>query len=116
MHYSASIFMVIYAYMLPYICIYAYIDVFWLLFGLILHYCSPRGGESPMNPRELPKTAKYKCNIGQILQHSASALHLEGQSNRRGRRECKAATKKSNDYKNMLEKIYLFYSCLLHWF
>ena len=43
--------------------IYAYIGVFWLVFVLILHHCSPWRGESPMTSRELNKTAKCKLKI-----------------------------------------------------
>ena len=45
---------------------YACKGVFWLAFGLVLHHCSPWQGESPMIPRELSETAKYKCNINTI--------------------------------------------------
>ena len=61
--------------------IYAYIGIFWLTFGLVLYHCSPWPRESPMTPRELRKTAKCKHNIGQILQHLVSALHLGPQDN-----------------------------------
>ena len=86
-----------------------YIGVFWLAFGLVLHHCFPRQGESPTNPRELCETAKCKCDIGQTLQNLVSTLHLGSQDNRASRRECKAAIKKSNDYTNMLEKLALFF-------
>ena len=73
--------------MLLYTQIYVYIGAFWLAFGLILYHCSPQRGESPTTPRELPKTAKCKCNIGHTVQHLASALYLEAQDNRGCRRE-----------------------------
>ena len=95
--------------MLLYTQIYAYIDVFWLAFDLILYHCSLQQGESPTTPRELRKTAKCKRNIGQTLQQSVSESNLEVQSNKDGRRVFKAATKK-NDVENMLEKFYSFFS------
>ena len=59
--------MFIYTYMHLYTGLFVYIGVFWLLFGLVLHHCSPRGGELPKTPKQLFKTSKYKCNIGQML-------------------------------------------------
>ena len=73
--------------------IYSYIGAFLLAFGPILHNCSPHQGESPRTLRELYKTANCKSNIGQTLQYSVSALHLEVQDNRGCRIECKEETK-----------------------
>ena len=77
MHLVASVCMVIGCLSLVYTQICAYIGAFWLAFGPVLHHCSPRRGESPTTPRELHETAKCKRNVGQTLQHLASALHLE---------------------------------------
>ena len=72
-----------------YIRRYVHIKVFFSCIGPILHHCSPQQGESPMTPRELCKTAKYKQNIGYTIQHFTSVLYLEVQDNRGCRRECK---------------------------
>ena len=77
----------IYALLLLYMQIYAYIGAFWLAFGPILHHCSPQQGEQPTTPRELCKSAKCKRNIGQTLQHLVSISHLEAQYSRGFRRE-----------------------------
>ena len=106
MHPIAPVCMLNCSFMPLYTRIYAYIGVFWLTFGLILYHCSPWQEELPMTPRELCKTAKCKHNIGQTLQHLVLALNLILLDNRAGRRECKAAIKKSNDHANMLEKFY----------
>ena len=86
-----------------------YIGLFWLAFGLVLHYCPPWRGESPTTPRELCKTAKYKCNIGQTLQYLASTLYLRQQDNRKCRREFKESEKRANDYETCLEKFCIFF-------
>ena len=85
--------------------IYVYIDVFWLAFGLIPHHCSPKLREWPTTLRKLHETAKGKSNVGQMPQHSASALYLEVQDNKGGRIECKAVTKKLKENAIMLEKL-----------
>ena len=58
---------------------------------LVLFYivAPPQQGELPTISKALSKTAKYKCNIDHILQHLALASHLEVQSSRRRKRECK---------------------------
>ena len=68
--------------------------MFWLVFGLVLHYCYPWPGELPTTPRKLSKTAKCKCSVGHMIQHLALVLYLEAQSNKDHRRECKEIKKK----------------------
>ena len=85
-----------------------YIGAFWLAFSPILHHCFPQQGQLPMTPRKLCETAKCKCNIGQILQHLASALHLEAEDIRGCRRECKEEKKGKNSALTMLKLVSLF--------
>ena len=66
-HFFTSIFRLICVYMRLCKCIYAYIGVYWLAFGLLIHHYSPWLGESPMTPRELRKIEKCKYNVGQTL-------------------------------------------------
>ena len=102
--------------MLIYTQIYAYIGVYWLAFGPILHYCSPQRRELPTTPRELCKTAKCKHKIGPTLQYLVLALHLRVQDSRGYRRECKEGVKKENYDLNMIEKFSLFFSSFLYLF
>ena len=64
-----------------------------------------------MTSRELYKTAKCKHNICKMLPHIELALYLEVQDNKGGRRDCKTATKKSNEHANIniVEKNYSFF-------
>ena len=78
-NFTSPILTLIYAYMLLYSYIYANIGVFWLVFKVFYHLTSllPWQGALPTTPSELCKAAKCKCNIGQISQHLASALHFK---------------------------------------
>ena len=89
----ASLCMFICILLLIHTQIYAYIGAFLLAFGPVLYHCSPQRGESPTTPRELHKTTKCKCNVGQALQHIVSVLHLKALDNRGCRTECKELTK-----------------------
>ena len=96
--------------------IYAYIGAFLLAFGPILYHCSPQRAESPTTPRELRKTAKYKHNIGQTLQHFALVSHLKCKTIEDVRESAKKQQKEYKDDKNMLEKFSFFFGYFCTYF